>query len=247
MHKPLFCTLSVGNITLHFLVGQFQSVKKYLSSNPPHPEVILPTSLNDLAIISNSSSYDELYKKVDICTTDGMPLVWWFRWKLGNRVDRLYGPDIMRDLIEEIHEKQLIVCPSQEVADLLKIRYEDPIKRAKIVIEVVGRVTDKLEQARLLNLINKEKPVVVWIGVGSPNQIHLATLLKKSSKTKTRYFCVGAAVPFLAGKVSQAPQWMQRSGLEWLFRLIQEPKRLWRRYLIDIPLFVLKLFWARFR
>lgn len=241
MSKPVLTTLCINGITLGFLVGQFNDVIKHLSVSPKKPEAVLPASLNDLATISESSAYAELYRTVDICTTDGMPLVWWFRRKLGSRIDRLYGPDLMKALIEEISEKQVIVCPAQDVADVLRVRYKNQVNKGRIVLHVIGQVTDHLEQTRLLRLIKREKPVAVWIGVGSPNQIHLASVLKNASKTKTRYFCVGAAVPFLAGKVPQAPKWIQRIGLEWLFRLVHEPRRLWSRYLVRIPRFLIRV------
>lgn len=89
-------------------------------------------------------------------------------------------------------------------------------------------------------MINKASPDVVWIGISTPKQEKwMAEYL--GSVVVPVMVGVGAAFDFHSGEVKQAPKWMQRSGLEWLFRLSQEPGRLWYRYLIYNPLFVLNL------
>jgi N-acetylglucosaminyldiphosphoundecaprenol N-acetyl-beta-D-mannosaminyltransferase len=82
---------------------------------------------------------------------------------------------------------------------------------------------------------------VIWVGLSTPKQERfMAENLEKLDATLM--FGVGAAFNFLAGNARQAPRWMQRSGLEWLFRLICEPRRLWKRYLKNNPLFVVRIF-----
>jgi N-acetylglucosaminyldiphosphoundecaprenol N-acetyl-beta-D-mannosaminyltransferase len=93
------------------------------------------------------------------------------------------------------------------------------------------------EDEQVVQIINKAAPDIVWVGLGSPKQEywmaeHVGRL------TAPVLIGVGAAFDFLTGRKPQAPRWMQRAGLEWLFRLLTEPRRLWRRYLINNPLFV---------
>ena len=82
-------------------------------------------------------------------------------------------------------------------------------------------------------------PSIIWIGIGSPKQVVIASYWKKFLP-HTTIICVGQAFDLISGKKSMAPHWMQKRGFEWLFRLIQEPKRLSLRYLVEIPVFLLK-------
>jgi N-acetylglucosaminyldiphosphoundecaprenol N-acetyl-beta-D-mannosaminyltransferase len=86
----------------------------------------------------------------------------------------------------------------------------------------------------------------VWVGLGAPKQDVMAARLRDVDAAAA-IFCVGAAFDFVAGTVPRAPLWMQRSGLEWLHRLLSEPRRLWRRYLIGNPRFVMGVVWDRLR
>ena len=96
------------------------------------------------------------------------------------------------------------------------------------------------QQQELLHYqkILDHKPDFIWIGIGSPKQLAIADWLKNHSQG-VKIFCVGAAFDFISGQKKQAPLWMQKNSLEWLFRLLNEPKRLWKRYLVIIPKYLL--------
>jgi N-acetylglucosaminyldiphosphoundecaprenol N-acetyl-beta-D-mannosaminyltransferase len=93
------------------------------------------------------------------------------------------------------------------------------------------------EDAQIINRINQAAPDIVWVGLGTPKQ-DLWMAAQRAQLTAPVLIGVGAAFDFHTGRLPQAPLWMQRHGLEWLFRLAAEPRRLWRRYLINNPLFV---------
>ena len=93
------------------------------------------------------------------------------------------------------------------------------------------------EDTDIVRLINDATPDVVWVGLSTPKQERWMAEHHKRI-TAPVMVGVGAAFDFGAGRKKQAPRWMQRSGLEWLFRLVQEPRRLWRRYLLNIPRFI---------
>jgi N-acetylglucosaminyldiphosphoundecaprenol N-acetyl-beta-D-mannosaminyltransferase len=97
------------------------------------------------------------------------------------------------------------------------------------------------EQEQLQVSVRLARPDVMWIGLGTPKQERfMAEYLEKLDVTLM--FGVGAAFDFHAGKVRQAPRWMRRAGLEWFFRLCREPRRLWKRYLKNNPLFIARIF-----
>jgi N-acetylglucosaminyldiphosphoundecaprenol N-acetyl-beta-D-mannosaminyltransferase len=229
---------------LKFVAGSFNAVVRFLlKQRQKGSKIVLPTSLNDLAKITSSKHFAEAYKAVDYHTTDGMPLVWWIGHKTRKKVERVYGPDIIQSVIHNQDiKRQCLLCPSEEVFNLLTARFPKEIKKKKrMMLEVVGSIEDKKEKDQLAKKITAYKPEVTWIGIGSPNQVLLASYLRMTVKHSCLYMCVGAALPFLAGTVPQAPKWVRSAGFEWLFRLIKEPKRLWRRYLVELPKFLIKL------
>ncbi len=90
-------------------------------------------------------------------------------------------------------------------------------------------------------LIDRAEPDIVWVGISSPKQDRWMACMRPRLKAPV-IIGVGAAFDFHSGTVRQAPRWMQRSGLEWTFRLATDPARLWRRYLVDNPWLLWELF-----
>ncbi|MBW7944020.1 WecB/TagA/CpsF family glycosyltransferase [Patescibacteria group bacterium] len=246
---PLRLSLSCGTVNLCFIVGPFNMVMDELWNNKsPRGQVVLPCTLYDLARVDNDPTIASTYQKVDFLTTDGMPLVWWFRGKVKQQVERVYGPDILAATLDRYpNAKYTILCPNLTVYEELAKKFHQKIKQKTAQLILVGDSTDPEERKRLGKLIKGFVPKFVWIGIGSPNQVLLGTYLRDTLKMPITYWCVGAAIPFLAGTVNQAPRWMQRNGLEWLFRLINEPRRLWQRYLVITPLFLLRIFFTQVR
>jgi len=231
------------------MVGQFESVvAELLRQKKPHGQVILPCTLYDLAKVSSEEQIAAVYQEIDLCTTDGMPLVWWFRSRTHQSIERVYGPDILANVWQKVRNaKHTILCPNQIVFEELSKKFAPQLKKKTAQLILVGKSTDPKEKVRLAKLIKAFHPKFVWIGIGSPNQVLLGTFLRDTLRIPATYWCVGAAIPFLAGTVHQAPRWVQQNGLEWFFRLINEPRRLWRRYLVITPLFLFRLLFARIR
>lgn len=188
-------------------------------------------------------------------TPDGMPVVWALRLFGARGVGRVYGPDLMLALTELSARKgyaQYYLGGGPGVAEALA----ETMQRRFAGLKVAGtycppfRDLTSDEERAMLEQINTSGAQVVWIGLGSPKQ-DLWMARYRSHLTPPLLVAVGAAFDFFTGRQSQAPRWMQRSGLEWLFRLIQEPRRLWRRYLIYNPKFLYELSlqrlgWRRF-
>src|SRR5690606_17097543 len=114
-------------------------------------------------------------------------------------------------------------------------------------IRIVGTYTPPFrplnasEESELIERVKALQPDIVWVGLSTPKQEKFMAHYS-SRLDATLMFGVGAAFDFHAGRIRQAPRWMQRSGLEWFFRLCCEPRRLWRRYFRNNPLFVWKMF-----
>lgn len=178
----------------------------------------------------------------DWVTPDGMPVVWALRRLGAAAVGRVYGPDLMLALSAVSAQRgyaQFYLGGAPGVADDLA----RTLPQRYAGLPVAGcyappfRPLTPAEDDALVALINASGATVVWVGLGSPKQ-DLWMARFRPRLHAPLLVGVGAAFDFFTGRQRQAPQWMQRVGLEWLFRLSSQPGRLWRRYLIYNPKFV---------
>ncbi len=176
--------------------------------------------------------------------TDGMPLVWVCRLK-GHRAERVYGPDLMFEVCRQGIASGLrhyfyggAPGRARELAAALEKRFPGLVVAGTCS---PGRLAlQEPESQEFIDRINTARPDVVWVGLGSPKQ-DVWMAMHRDRLCAPVLAGVGAAFDFHSGHLRQAPLWMQRSGLEWLFRLAMEPRRLLFRYLIYNPFFVLML------
>jgi len=183
-----------------------------------------------------------IHNHAGLVTPDGMPLVWLCRLKGHAHVERVYGPDLMLALCEHsLHQgyRHYFYGGVDGVPELLAQRLRQRFPGLQIVgtISPPFRPLTEEEDIEIVKEINQKSPHVIWVGLSTPKQEYwMASHIGKINAPVL--IGVGAAFDFLAGIKKQAPRWMQRSGLEWLFRLGMEPRRLWRRYLINAPIFI---------
>ncbi len=180
-----------------------------------------------------------------LATPDGMPLVWVGRL-LGKRsIRRVYGPDLVLNLCEHSRAHGFSHFfyggnegVAEEFAHALQARF--PGLKIAGTFSPPFRALSETEKDQLRRQVEETKPDFFWVGIGMPKQeLFMAEYMSILSGAKI-FIGVGAAFDFFTGRVRQAPRWMMRLGLEWIFRLCQEPRRLWRRYLINNPLFVIR-------
>jgi N-acetylglucosaminyldiphosphoundecaprenol N-acetyl-beta-D-mannosaminyltransferase len=189
-----------------------------------------------------------------LAVPDGQPLVWALR-ALGNgRATRIYGPDLMANFCERAARAgtpmYLYGGRTPEALELLERRLSERYAGLKIVggYSPPFRELTPEEQDRVASAIDSSGAAVVWVGTGQPKQEKWMAQMRPRLAAPL-LVGVGAAFDFHAGLVSQAPRWMQQRGLEWVYRLSREPRRLWRRYARYNPLFVIGFArqYARFR
>lgn len=183
----------------------------------------------------------EILNASGLTTPDGMAIVWLLRRSGHRHVERVYGPDLMHAVCAlslEMGFRHFFYGGTPEVlADLEnKLQQQYPgLQFAGSFSPPFRALTEEEEQFANL-MIQTTRPDILWVGLGAPKQErwmaeHISML------NVPVLIGVGAAFDFLSGHKRQAPRWIQRSGLEWLFRLLNEPRRLWRRY-IQYPRFV---------
>lgn len=188
----------------------------------------------------------EILNRAFLNTPDGMPMVWAGRLAGFSGMRRVYGPDLMLAVCAQAvrhNFTHFLYGGAPGVVEALQRRLEAWFPGIRIVGTYTPpfRALNPDEEAELLGRVAACRPDIVWVGLSTPKQEKF--MWQYGDKLEaTLLFGVGAAFDFHAGRVRQAPRWMQRSGLEWLFRLGCEPRRLWRRYLRNNPLFVWNFF-----
>jgi len=188
--------------------------------------------------------FKDILNKAFLNTPDGMPMVWFGKWHGSKIMERVYGPDLMLRMCEaseEVPIKHYFFGGGDGIADKLKASLQQRFP----FLHVVGTKTPPFrplnaeEDKELIEEVAQLKPDIIWVGLSTPKQERFMSAYLDRLDT-TLMFGVGAAFDFHAGLIPQAPSWMQKSGLEWFYRLCKEPKRLWKRYLKNNPVFLVR-------
>jgi N-acetylglucosaminyldiphosphoundecaprenol N-acetyl-beta-D-mannosaminyltransferase len=202
------------------------------------------TPVHSVMECQNDESLRQIFNDAGMVTPDGMPVVWICQWNGHKETHRVYGPDLMLaacDRSQTNGHKHFFYGGAEGVAETLRsnLHNQFPKMQTTGTISPPYKLLSDAENEALVDQINATNPDIVWVGLGSPKQERW--MAKNIDRLNASVVIgVGAAFDFHAGRVRQAPRWMQRSGTEWLFRLLSEPRRLWRRYLVGNSLFVLK-------
>jgi N-acetylglucosaminyldiphosphoundecaprenol N-acetyl-beta-D-mannosaminyltransferase len=192
----------------------------------------------------SESRRDPLFKTIlneaDLVVPDGMPLVWLGKHHGHPLRRRVYGPELMQTFCRETGSayRHFLYGGMPGVPELLS-----RVLNEKCGINVVGHYSPPFrpltpqEDQEVIDRIHAVNPDILWVGLSTPKQERW--MYEHRSKLRVPVLVgVGAAFDMNSGRARQAPGWMQENGLEWSFRLLQEPRRLWRRYLISGPQFV---------
>ncbi|MBV8212624.1 MAG: WecB/TagA/CpsF family glycosyltransferase [Verrucomicrobia bacterium] len=190
-----------------------------------------------VSMAHRDEQFREAMKKFDLIVPDGMPLIWYLNRIHGAGLkDRVYGPDLMRRVLAttEAAERHFLLGGAEQE----RLKLEQAIAREYPQAYIVGVYSPPFgewpagEEENIVRLLQHAAPTFVWIGLGCPKQELLLARLKPVLPQAV-YLAVGAAFSLISGTVRQAPVSWQRLGLEWAFRLLMEPRRLWQRYLVN--------------
>jgi N-acetylglucosaminyldiphosphoundecaprenol N-acetyl-beta-D-mannosaminyltransferase len=190
----------------------------------------------------DSAEFREMINNADLVTPDGMPLVWMLRLKGWPSQERVYGPTLMLKALDVAAREKIPVGfygGKPDVLEGLVTRMRALFPGLDIVYSFSPpfRELSPVEDREIEEAILSSGARVVFIGLGCPKQERW--MAAQRGRIPAVLIGVGAAFDFHAGAKPQAPGWMQNTGLEWLFRLLTEPRRLWRRYLYHNPRFII--------
>lgn len=213
--------------------------------------VVTHLPVHGLVLGATNATYRQRVNAFDLIAADGQPVRWAMNlFHKAGLSDRLYGPELMLRLCDRAARDGVSVYlygSTPEVLERLRERLLEHSPR----LQVVGceappfRALTPEEDEAVVQRINDSGAGLVFLGLGLPKQDHFA--FEHKGRIKAVQLCVGAAFDFHAGNKRMAPSWMQKRGLEWAFRLTQEPGRLWRRYLTTNVLFLALVGWRMVR
>jgi N-acetylglucosaminyldiphosphoundecaprenol N-acetyl-beta-D-mannosaminyltransferase len=212
---------------------------------------VVTVNLDHLVRCQRQPEYLRLVQSADLVVADGMPLVWASRLQGTPLPERVAGSTVSWHLAEHLAEqgRSLFLLGgdpgvAERAAEKLVERFPK-LKIAGVFSPAFGFERDTQAQEEIRQRLRSAAPDVVYVALGSPKQENLIVNLRQDLPG-TWWLGVGISLSFITGDVQRAPVWLQRIGLEWVHRLAQEPRRLFRRYLIDGIPFAIRLFASSF-
>jgi exopolysaccharide biosynthesis WecB/TagA/CpsF family protein len=209
------------------------------------PAIVTHLPVHSLVTFSANDRLRSIINEFDLVAPDGQPV----RWALNvlcteNLPNRVYGPELMLRLCRRAAREKVGIYLYGSSTDVVERLYTALCNELPS-LQVVGyesppyRALTADEDAAMVKRINESGARILFVGLGCPKQDLFAYDHRHSLKAVQ--VCVGAAFDFLSGNKTMAPKWMQERGLEWAFRLWQEPRRLWRRYVWTNSVFICKV------
>lgn len=215
-------------------LGTFQQAEEviggWITARSLHHTVIV-ANVHLLTEARHNPKLKNAFDAASLAVTDGMPLVWLAKKQIPY-TERIVGVELMHALSKE-GRRIFLLGGAEGVAEILgeKLKKEYPVT-------VVGtacppfRAWSTEEETTLITEINATKPDILFVAFGAPKQ-ELWMQKHRANLNVPVMIGVGAAFDFALGRLKRAPLWMQKSGLEWFYRLCQEPRRLWKRYAVS--------------
>lgn len=212
------------------------------ASAAAHSHYICVTSVHGVILARKDPQVARFLNEADIATPDGMPVVWALRSFGYPNQQRVYGPTLMLEICRRAaaqRHRLFLYGGREETLQLLSDRLIERFPGLQIAgtYSPPFRELTEEEETAIAARIRDSDADIVFVGISTPKQERWMYEHRRAFPGVT-LIGVGAAFDFHAGRVRQAPGWMQSRGLEWLFRLTMEPARLWRRYLLTTPQFL---------
>ena len=201
---------------------------------------IAVTGMHGVMEAQQDGPFKDILQEASLVVPDGMPLVWLGRWHRFNLRRRVYGPELMETFCRTTGSRYThffyggAAGVAERLAEVLQRQYG--IRVAGTYSPPFRRLTPEEKQAFLAK-VRAASPDVLWVGLSTPKQETWMAEYRQAVEVPV-LVGVGAAFDFLTRRTRQAPAWMREHGLEWSFRLMTEPQRLWRRYLVHGSRFI---------
>lgn len=233
MSRIKFLNTEVDNLTMDEAVQRIEQL--ILSKKPSY--VVTP-NVDHIVKLEEDEEFQNVYREADLIVTDGMPLIWISKFKGTKIKEKVSGSDLFPKVCDLAAKKRYTVFllgAAEGVAE----KASENLKDKYTGLNVVGTYSpsygfEKKEEEieKIIEMINEVNPDILAVGLGAPKQEKFLYNYKNKLNVPVS-LAIGASIDFEAGNIERAPEWMQNTGLEWLYRLCKEPKRMFKRYLID--------------
>ncbi|MBE9011946.1 WecB/TagA/CpsF family glycosyltransferase [Pseudanabaenaceae cyanobacterium LEGE 13415] len=207
------------------------------------PKYVVTPNAHHLVTLQRDRHFRNIYQNAFLSVADGVPLLWAAKFLGTPLCDRINGTDLFEELCRLAAENNLSVFllggrpeAADQAAIVLKKRHST-LKIAGTYCPPYGFENDAIEVENINQRIRAAKPDILFVGLGAPKQEYWMYQHCQAVNVPVS-LGIGVSFEFVAGMVKRAPFWMQQAGLEWLYRLISEPGRLWQRYLVCNSVFV---------
>lgn len=233
MSRIKFLNTEVDNLTMNEAVQKIEQL--ILSKKPSY--VVTP-NVDHIVKLEKDKEFQEVYKEADLILTDGMPLIWISKMKKTPIKEKVSGSDLFPEVCKLAANKGykvFLLGAAEGVAAKAAENLKEKYKGLNIVgtySPSYGFEKNEEEIQQIIKMINEVKPEVLAVGLGAPKQEKFLYNYRNQLNVPVA-LAIGASIDFEAGNIDRAPEWMQRSGLEWFYRLCKEPKRMFKRYLVD--------------
>lgn len=231
MEELQHCEILKTNINVTNMSDTIKYIGEHLDDL--RGKYICVSNVHTTVMSYENEEYRKIQNSAAMALPDGAPLSSYSRRKGYKQAQRVTGPDLMLELFAISKEKgyrHYFYGATEETLQSMK----GVLERDYPGIQIAGmyappfRALTPQEDAQVVAKINESRPDFIWIGLGAPKQEEW--MYQHMGQLQGVLIGVGAGFDYLAGYIKRAPRWMQRMSLEWLYRLLQDPKRLWRRY-----------------
>lgn len=238
------CDIQIDRYSFEEVVDLISS---HIISNHNSPEYVVTPNAQHIVNLHKDSYFQNIYQQAFLVVPDGVPLLWaakLFKTPLSSRVN---GTDLFEKLCQVADEKNLKVFflggrpqAAQKAAQVLRERYKN-LNVTGTYCPPFGFESDLKELDKINLLLKESAPDILFVGLGSPKQEYW---IYQNYQRLNIPISIGIGVSFelVSGMVNRSPKWMQKMGLEWLFRLMMEPRRLWKRYILGNLVFLFLVF-----
>ncbi len=211
------------------------------------PGYICVTGVHGVMEAQSDSRFLRVLNRAFINAPDGMPMSWIGRYQGFREMDRVYGPDFMTAMCRRSVERgyrSFLYGGKPGVAELLSETLQKKFPGLQVVgtyTPPFGSLTPK-EEEEILVQVRESNPDILWVGLSTPKQERFMAQYIERLQVPL-LVGVGAAFDYHTGRIRDCPEWIKRAGLQWLHRLMQDPRRLWKRYLRNNPAFLWHIAW----
>lgn len=237
--RVVICGVTISNLTMKSAI---RAIDKLIQERAP--SAIFTPNIDHIVKLQDDREFKKAYNEASIVVADGMPVVWASAFFGTPLMERIAGSDLFFELCAHSAKREYRLFflggrpgSVEMAAEALRKKYPS-IKIEGTYSPPLGFENDKDENKKIVDMIKTAEPDILFVGLGAPKQEKWIYRYKDEYRVPVSVG-VGGTFEFFSGMVKRAPKWMRRAGLEWFWRLMVEPRRLWKRYLVDD----MKFFW----